>query len=798
MSAIKNIARTLRDFNAKLDAEIIKIDPFLVESNQDELPKAAAKAAPKSALLQAAAKTQPSADKQFNAEKPKQRPMNTRRRQPSDTSLQRSKRGQHPKTDTTRTENRATAKTDSPLRQLQQTVVDKTPATEAEHKNPFADINPNDSRLGKLSADARQMMKRDTDKVSWATIAAKDLTYADALSCMNEWETNTPPSPFQLRTLVAGMVSARVEEQYFNDVFDKIAKRWRSVTKKILKAHREVAEQYRLGKERKDNDPAAATASFCVVNQAGFQDQVEAGREGLETANQKEPTLFRYGTELGEINHVPETGETIIQIVNNDSFRRHLSKAVSWAVANHDDSIRGVAAPSDVTDNLFSTPTLPLPFLERVTVAPSFDNVGNLLDQPGYQPSAYTFYAPPSGFEMADVSPTPSDDEMVEAVNFLVSEWLGDFAFDGYTRREIEVSMGIAKAEAGEAVKAPPPSLLNFLGWVLQTPCRALIGRSPMPALLVTKPVAGSGATKLIETAQILLFGNTSTRPAFPKDEDERRKAIFSALRASTPVLAFDNVKGSVDSPVLAALLTSTTFTDRVLGRSQERSVPNTASVAITGNNPRFTEELVRRLNLCRLDSGVPNPEKRAPEEFRHADLEGWVAANRGRLMWALCTLVQNWISKGQPRGSASVQSFIPWSNVIGGVIEAAGWAGFQNNREQLKVYASSDDDDPIQSLIQAWYDDTQLPKPVLSDPAYAGSLAVFCDNHDLELGKVKKRTVDGERVFDPTSLGRFLSSEVNRVFEVSDPDCGLVNVALVSGDKDKHGKPWRLERRKR
>lgn len=670
-------------------------------------------------------------------------------------------------------------------------------------KNPFADINPNDPGLGKLSAGARMMMKQDTDEVAFKGMRGSKITHADALLRIAEWETGKPPTALQLRELIAGMVSARVEEQYFNDVFDRINKGWKTVTKKILKEHREVAQHYLWGRERKENNPDAAKASFCVINQAAFLDQVEAGREGLAKVSETAPEIFRYGTELAYLNRVPETGAILLEIAGQKDFRRYLSESTAWAVYQGDDSLRGVAAPLDVTDHLLSEPNLPLPFLERITVAPAFDSAGNLLDQPGYQSSAYTFYAPPDSFEMPRVSGQPSPEEMTEAVRLLVVEWLGDFPFDGYTRREIELAMGVAKPNASEVVRDPPPSLLNFLGWVLQTPCRALIGRSPMPALLVTKPVAGSGATKLVESAQILLFGTTSTRPTFPKDEDERRKAIFSALRASTAIMLFDNVRGTIDSPVLAALLTSTTFTDRVLGRSQERSVPNNASVAITGNNPRFTEELVRRLSLCRLDAGVPNPEKRAPEEFRYADLEGWVSQNRGRLMWALCTLVQNWIAKGQPKGSASVQSFVPWSNVIGGVLEVAGcsehgWTGFQSNRDQLKVYASSDEDDPIQALIQAWYDDTLLPKSVLSDSAYAGALASFCDAHALTLDKVKKRLLDGERVFDPTSLGRFLSGEANRVFEVSDPDCGLVNVALVSGEKDKHGKPWRLERRGR
>lgn len=672
------------------------------------------------------------------------------------------------------------------------------PSQVAIETNPFKDINPNDPSLGQMSAGARMMIKQDTDKVSRATMGAKKLKYADAVTCINKWEPNTPPSALQLRTVIAGMIYGRVDEQYVNDVFNQIAKQWKTVTKKILKEHREVSIQYIWGQERKDNNPEAAKASFCVINQAGFLDQVDAGREGLAKAAEKNPALFRYGTELGQINHVPETGETLLEIVGRNGLRRHLSETTPWAVSQSDDSLRGVPAPLDVTDHLLSESNLPLPFLDRITVAPTFDSAGNLLDQPGYQPSAHAFYAPPDGFEMARVSGQPSSKDMAEAARLIVVEWLGDFPFDGYTRREIVLAMGLVEAKAGEIVRDPPPSLLNFFGWVLQTPCRALIGRSPMPALLVTKPVAGSGATKLIESAQILLFGSTSTRPAFPKDEDERRKAIFSALRASTAIMLFDNVKGTVDSPVLAALLTSTTFTDRVLGRSQERSVPNNASVAITGNNPRFTEELVRRLSLCRLDAGVPNPEKRAPEEFRHADLEGWVAENRGRLMWALCTLVQNWIAKRQPKGSTSVQSFVPWSNVIGGVLEAAGWNGFQCNRDQLKVYASSDEDDPIQALIQAWYDDTLSPKPVLTDPTFARPLAAFCDAHVLTLDKVKKKMLDGDKIFDPNSLGRFLSGAEGRAFEVSDPDCGLVNVAIMSGESGKHGKPWRLERRER
>lgn len=139
-----------------------------------------------------------------------------------------------------------------------------------------------------------------------------------------------------------------------------------------------------------------------------------------------------------------------------------------------------------------------------------------------------------------------------------------------------------------------------------------------------------------------------------------------------------------------------------------------------------------------------------------------------------------------KPVGPA-LKSFVPWYNVTDGILQAAGWEDFQSNRDQLKVCACAEEDDPILSLVQAWFEDSLLQKPVLGSPSYSGNLARFCDTHAFSLPATKK-LLDGERCFDPASLSKFLSSHENRVFEVIDPDGGTVNVALVSGDKTKRG----------
>lgn len=674
----------------------------------------------------------------------------------------------------------------------------KAPAPAAASEiNPFAGINPDDTRLKKLSGDARLELKTMGDGY-FHILRADKLTYAAACEYVKGLPSQTPPSEKALRTLVGGMVMGGLAEQYVTDVFDKVVSRWKSVTKKVLKRHLEICRYILDAKNRiVDNMPEEARAGICIVNQNNFLDQVDVALTGLEAANKTDPNLFRYGTELGRVRSLKEEGTTDIEIIGKDAFRGILTRASSFYLAESDESMRGVPAPFDVTADLFATQDLPLPYLQKVTVSPSFDADGNLLDRPGYHPAAYAYYAPPEGFVMPRVSATPSGAELLEAKKIIISDYLGDFPFDGYSRREIEVSMGVAVPKDGEEVRNPPASLLSFLAFLLQTPVRSIIGRSPLPALLVTKPEAGSGATKLIESAQIAILGTTSTRAAFPKEEDERRKQVFSALKSGTAFMLFDNVKGLVDSPVLATLLTSTTFTDRELGRSLERSIPNLASVAITGNNPKFTDELVRRLSLCRLDAGVPNPDKRT--DFLHEDLEGWVAENRGRILWALCTLVRHWVATGRVEATGTpLQSYVPWYRTVGGILQAAGWEGFQSNRDDLKTYASADEDDPIQSLIQAWYDEGYKRSGMVAHTAYTGGdkgLAVFCDAHALTL-PASKRKLDGETCYDPTSLGHFLSKHGGRVFCVLDPDKpgGTVNVALIAGSKDNKGKPWHLE----
>jgi hypothetical protein len=489
---------------------------------------------------------------------------------------------------------------------------------------------------------------------------------------------------------------------------------------------------------------------------------------------------------VGQRLGVPEEGTTSVAILNKDGLRAEINKCTDFQRINEKGDGKGVSTPLDVVSDLMQE-QLPIPYLRGVSTYPQFDADGKFLATNGYHSSPYLFIQMPDDLDLPTVKSAPSDENVHEALHLLIFEWLADFPFDGYTRRDILLACGLEEPLANEAVKPVPTSLANFLAFLLQPLVRPIIGNRPMPATLITKPESGTGASLLVSLVQLLITGKPSVRPPFPSDQDEQRKEVLTALRGGDPFINLDNVVGDMNSPVLAALLTAVNFTGRILGRSEEVSVPNTASTIITGNNPKFTGELQRRLSLVRLDAGVPTPGKRGG--WHLDDIEDWTEKNRGKLLAALATLVMHWQAKERPKPEAApLASYRDWHNVCGGIVEACGLKGFQSNRDQIEQVAGNDEDDPMREFVAQWYELATKPEGKLElTGQYAKQLAEVADSYDINL-PVKRHVVDHERIYKADAFGKYLGPQAERVFAVDG-----VNLRIESGDKTKSGKPWAL-----
>lgn len=117
-------------------------------------------------------------------------------------------------------------------------------------------------------------------------------------------------------------------------------------------------------------------------------------------------------------------------------------------------------------------------------------------------------------------------------------------------------------------------------------------------------------------------------------------------------------------------------------------------------NNIKGTSEILRRMVMIELDAKMPNPEMRSA--FRHADLMGWVEANRPVLLWAILTLVQNWVAKGmRPWEGKPKASFEAWSRVMGGILRDANIRGFLGNEDRLRSYGATGNDNGLTTFVQ-------------------------------------------------------------------------------------------------
>jgi len=190
------------------------------------------------------------------------------------------------------------------------------------------------------------------------------------------------------------------------------------------------------------------------------------------------------------------------------------------------------------------------------------------------------------------------------------------------------------------------------------------------------------------------------------------------------PIVDFDNVEHPLDSEHLAAVLTSTTWEDRILGRTAIVRLPQRAVWIATGNNVRLGRDMVRRVYWIRLDALVARPWQR--ENFRHPDLLNWVDSNRPNLLASLLTLARSWFAAGCPPAKvAAFGSFEDWARIIGGVLAHIGVETFLGNLEAL--YDSADEEEAQWAAFlpaleerfgQEPFTITRLCKVILDEPS--------------------------------------------------------------------------------
>jgi hypothetical protein len=219
---------------------------------------------------------------------------------------------------------------------------------------------------------------------------------------------------------------------------------------------------------------------------------------------------------------------------------------------------------------------------------------------------------------------------------------------------------------------------------------------APVPLAILDAPQAGTGKSLLCDVIAIIATGRAGEMFSAPKDEDEWRKVITTALMSGTSVVIFDNIVRPLESGDLCSVLTASTWADRAMKTHSKIALPVKATFLASGNNVRLGGDMPRRCYHVRLDAKCSTPFLRTGPEpgrnFTIEDLKPWTQEHRGELLAVLLTLVRAWHLAGKPKPKIKpLGSFEKWTITVGGILENAGIKGFMENATAM--YQEADDE---------------------------------------------------------------------------------------------------------
>jgi hypothetical protein len=401
-----------------------------------------------------------------------------------------------------------------------------------------------------------------------------------------------------------------------------------------------------------------------TVGDGQLSDAVTVTLDTLKTAKgENGPLLYVRRDNLVRIV-LDSDGRLKPGIVSSAAMPEIMSRAANF-VRIGKTGVVGIFPPEMLAKVIVNRDGWPFPELKGIVEIPVLRKNGSVLKTPGYDSVSALYYSPAGS--MPSIPDNATKDDAVSAARFIL-DILSDFPFQDDASRD------------------------NAVGLLLSVIVKEIAGL--IPIALIDAPTKGTGKTRLAQLASIVATGRETPLSPEVRDEEEWRKQITSLLIADRQVVIIDNIERTLRSGQLAAVLTTSEWSDRILGKSEVLHLHSRAIWIATGNNIRLGGDIARRAYWIRLDSNLPRPWLRDPENFKR-ELPVWTVSHRSEIVGALLTMALAWFRDGKPLWAGRpLGSYEEWSRIVGGILEYCGMTGFLTNLENLYEQA---DDEPAQ-----------------------------------------------------------------------------------------------------
>lgn len=203
----------------------------------------------------------------------------------------------------------------------------------------------------------------------------------------------------------------------------------------------------------------------------------------------------------------------------------------------------------------------------------------------------------------------------------------------------------------------------------------------------------GLGKTLLVQIIGIVLDGREPSRIPYTPNDEELQKHIGATMRhRRQSVLLFDNAKSrkgtELSSPTIESNATAPRVSFRILGYSQIFERENDILWFLTMNNTRACQDLISRSCFIRL-AYEGKPEDRT---FELKDVLEFATDHRLSILGELAGMIIQWNQQGRPLGRQHHRQH-QWAEIIGGILESAGFPEFLANADSAAACFSNEID---------------------------------------------------------------------------------------------------------
>jgi putative DNA primase/helicase len=392
----------------------------------------------------------------------------------------------------------------------------------------------------------------------------------------------------------------------------------------------------------------------------------------------------------------------------------------------------------------------PFEHLQGIIQCPTLRRDGTLLDTPGYDKATGLVLvgSPP----MVKLPDRPTKGQASKALA-LLSELLTEFPFVDDESKAVALSMIITAVARGAMTVAPMH--------------------------LVTKPIAGTGGSYLVDCAAMIATGDRCpVQSMAPKYEETEKRLVGSAL-AGFPIIGLDNCREIIAGDFFCQIVERPLMSLRALGKSDMHRIPNSFVMYANGNNASVADDMVRRTIRCGLDADLEHPENRT---FSGNPLN-LIQRSRGACIAAALTIPLAYLAAARPNRLSPLASFEEWSSNVREPLVWLGCADPVTTQERLRA------EDPIKiekiAVFNAWKSRIGVGRQRALTTKELIEIAATDDALRESLLTVAAKRFSPDRQIDPKALGQWLSRQRGTI---------AARAKLLVDDADKSRPRWFLD----